>query len=86
MCINVLFFLLLFLSLPDILAQPISKHVKSSVVSYSPLYYQEREREREREREGGGNLPLTCVFNLNVYSIILLWALHILAIQHFNEK
>ena len=76
------FFLLLFLSLPDILAQPISKHVKYSVVSNSPLYYQERERERER----GGNLPLTCVFNLNVYSIILLWALHILAIQHFNGK
>ena len=40
----------IFLS-PDILVQPISKHVNNSVVLHSSLYFQERERERERKRE-----------------------------------
>ena len=75
----------IFLS-PDILVQPISKHVNSSVVLYSSLYFQERERERERERKKERDLPFSCHINMcfpfKVYSIIMFWVFHTLAIQH----
>ena len=78
----------IFLS-PDILVQPISKHVNSSVVLYSSLYFQEREREREREREKERERETyrllvisTCVFHLKVYSIIMLSVFYTLVIQH----
>ena len=74
--------------LPDILVQPISKHVNSLVVLYSSSYFQERERERERDRERKRERETyrllvlsTRVFQLKVYSIIMLWVFHTLAIQ-----
>ena len=59
----------------DILVQPISKHVNSSVVLYSSLYFQVIEREKEREKER--DLPFTCHINMcfpfkSIYSIIML--------------